>query len=216
MKQARSLSKTIGKASEMTQCSLPSRFLSLDPIPEEETSVIDIANDDCNRKCLKSPGSPTSVHETTWLPSPRRRITTTRTGFRCSSPSSQLTRFGTSMLEFVNKERVVRDLKPLQSSPLLNQLATEHAVSMANARNVFHSVPTIDDLKTLLLATAPHQEVAENIQRGDTIHGMYNDTMDHTNAINRSNVLSTYFTECGCGVAVGTDGKLYSCQLFRG
>jgi hypothetical protein len=88
-------------------------------------------------------------------------------------------------------------------------------LTLANAQDVFHSVPTIDELKKLLLATAVDIEVAENVQRGDTIHGMHKNTMDHANVINRSNVLSPYFAECGCGVAVGTDGKLYSCQLFR-
>ena len=82
---------------------------------------------------------------------------------------------------------------------------------MAITGNVFHSVTTIDELVLLLSST----EVAENIQRGDMVEGMHRETMNNVNAINRSNLLSTYFSEVGCGTAMGQDGKLYSCQLFR-
>lgn len=113
--------------------------------------------------------------------------------------------------ELVNQERELRGLRQFHSSHWLDQLAAKQAAAMARTGSVFHSVRTIDELM-LLLSSA---EVAENIQRGDTVEGMHRETMNHTNAINRSNLLSTFFTEFGYGVARGSDGKLYSCQLFR-
>jgi hypothetical protein len=82
---------------------------------------------------------------------------------------------------------------------------------MATEGTVYHSVSTIEELKVLLAG----MDVAENIQRGDNVNAMHIETMQQRDCINRYNVLSTYFSEFGYGLAVGKDGKVYCCQLFR-
>jgi hypothetical protein len=82
---------------------------------------------------------------------------------------------------------------------------------MATEGTMHHSVSTIEELKILLVG----MEVAENIQRGDNVSEMHMETMQQRGCINRYNVLSTFFSEFGYGLAVGKDGKVYCCQLFR-
>lgn len=113
--------------------------------------------------------------------------------------------------EMVNLERRKRGLLPFRLSRSMNHLATQQAYRMAKNTSVYHSASTIDALKVLLKGI----DVAENIQRGDKISTMHIETMRATNCVNRSNVLSTYFSEFGYGVATGPDGKVYCCQLFR-
>lgn len=113
--------------------------------------------------------------------------------------------------EMVNMERRKLGLSPFRLSRTMNQLAAQQAARMAKRGTVYHSVSTIDALKVLLRG----RDVAENIQRGDGIVAMHIETMRETASINRSNVLSAYFSEFGYGVATGSDGKVYCCQLFR-
>lgn len=116
-------------------------------------------------------------------------------------------------LVLVNQDRRFHSLEPFRSSTVLNHWASLHATAMANTQSVFHSVNYIQELIERLLS----DRVAENIQRGDGIVQMHEETMNSTNAccINRSNLLSCCFNEFGSAVALGDDGKLYSCQLFR-
>jgi uncharacterized protein YkwD len=110
--------------------------------------------------------------------------------------------------EMINFERQKRGLLPFRLSRTLNHLATQQANRMARHMSVYHSVSSIDELKMLLRG----KEVAENIQRGDTIVMMHVETMRETNCINRSNVLSPYFSDIGYGVITGLDGKVYCCH----
>ena len=114
-------------------------------------------------------------------------------------------------LVLVNRARRRRGLVPLKSSENLQRLAVLHAIAMAQQGAVFHSVSNIEQLMELLSS----RFVAENIQRGDSIVQMHQETMEDRKSINRSNQLCEYFTEFGSAVALGDDGKLYSCQLFR-
>jgi uncharacterized protein YkwD len=113
--------------------------------------------------------------------------------------------------ELVNHERRKHGLPPFRLSRTLNRLSAEHASRMATEGTVYHSVSTIEELKVLLAG----MDVAENIQRGDNVNAMHIETMQQRDCINRYNVLSTYFSEFGYGLAVGKDGKVYCCQLFR-
>jgi uncharacterized protein YkwD len=115
-----------------------------------------------------------------------------------------------SILRRVNKERHRRGLALFQESDDLNLLAEEHAQNMVNINKVFHSVRSIDELMTKLQSTA----AAENIQRGDSVILMHEETMLDS-CISRENILSPHFSEFGCAVLQGADGKIYSCQLFR-
>jgi uncharacterized protein YkwD len=113
--------------------------------------------------------------------------------------------------ELVTYERRKRGLLPFRLSRELNHLASQQAYRMAMDGKVYHSVSTVDELKILLMGN----DVAENIHRGDTMSTMHAETMRQSSCINRSNVLSIYFSDFGYGLATGRDGKLYCCQLFR-
>jgi uncharacterized protein YkwD len=115
------------------------------------------------------------------------------------------------VVQLIEHERSVRGLHAFRTSEALNQLATQQACAMAKIGIVFHTVATIEELQLFLSS----RQVAENIQRGDNASEMHKETMASVATINRSNLLSPYFTEFGCGVALGRDGKLYCCQLFR-
>jgi hypothetical protein len=113
--------------------------------------------------------------------------------------------------ELVNRERRKYGMIPFRLSRTLNRLASQQASKMAAEGAVHHSVSTINELQLLLAAV----DVAENIQRGDSITKMHAETLGQLDCINRSNVISVYFSEFGYGLATGRDGKLYCCQLFR-
>lgn len=112
---------------------------------------------------------------------------------------------------FLQEARRQEGLCDLLHSPDLDKLAQIHASNMANLGCVFHSVASVLDLQEHLDSDC----VGENIQRGDSISLMHRETMTSVDSINRSNILSEHFDEFGCGVAIGRDGKVYSCQLFR-
>ena len=114
-------------------------------------------------------------------------------------------------LNMVNHERARLHLAPLVSSPELDRLAELHCHHMAESRNVYHSVHSIDELVAQL--QSPH--AAENVQRGDSIAGMHRETLAQPNSVNYCNLVSTVFTEFGSAACRGRDGKVYHCQLFR-
>lgn len=114
-------------------------------------------------------------------------------------------------LELVNQDRRSIGLNPFRSSKSLDYLASLHVIAMTAKKSVFHSVSCVAELIQRLSS----DRVAENIQRGDDIVVMHEKTMQQE-CINRSNILSTKFSEFGSAVASGEDGKLYTCQLFRG
>jgi hypothetical protein len=174
---------------------IATRFPSLQSIPED-----DLKDFDCEPRCIRSNAlSPTNIIP--FLLAPR------------SSKSELESSLAMDMLAHVDHARSLQfaTLHSFQLSPMLMQAASQQATAMARIQTVFHSVPTIQELQLLLAS----DQVAENVQRGDSIPEMHAETMHHANAINRSNILSPYFVEFGCAVSVGDDGKLYSCQLFR-
>jgi uncharacterized protein YkwD len=111
---------------------------------------------------------------------------------------------------FIAKERRDRRLAAFRISQHLSDLARRHAEAMATATSVYHSVASVSELQRLL----GRGMVGENVQCGDSFANMHHETM-RCNAINRSNILSRHFTEIGTGSAVGSDGMIYSCQMFR-
>ncbi len=74
-----------------------------------------------------------------------------------------------------------------------------------------HSAHDIEELQQHLGST----RAGENVQRGEHPVQMHEFAMHH-HPINRSNMLSDCFNEFGVGVATGSDGYLYVCQMFRG
>jgi uncharacterized protein YkwD len=164
-----------------------------------------------------------SIPEDDWLTYEdfRNSDSTSRLSASVDSSCAQLPRYRTmksltalnrsEVVQLIEHERSIRGLHAFRTSEALNQLATQQACAMAKIGIVFHTVATIEELQLFLSS----RQVAENIQRGDNASEMHKETMASVATINRSNLLSPYFTEFGCGVALGRDGKLYCCQLFR-
>lgn len=112
----------------------------------------------------------------------------------------------------VAAERARWGLAPYRRRHELDRLAKDHAKLMATMATVFHSVSDIGALKKKLSCGV----VGENVQRGDSIFSMHNETMSGKHdKVNRSNILSKHFTEFGSATVPGKDGKLYCCLVFR-
>lgn len=113
--------------------------------------------------------------------------------------------------DLVQAERARLHLRPFSRRIELDCVARLHAMKMASKGQVVHSVPNVQELKRKLAANT----VGENVQRGDSMFSMHYETMVGEDSINRSNILSRHFNEFGSAVVHGSDGKLYSCMLFR-
>ena len=113
----------------------------------------------------------------------------------------------------VNRERALRGLKPLQRCVKLDELARNHAATMAALEQVLPSVQTAAQLQAKLQC----RRVGENTLRGDSIREIHLEMMKcHQQPACRANVLAPKFTMFGMGTAMGKDGKLYLVQLFCG
>jgi uncharacterized protein YkwD len=130
---------------------------------------------------------------------------------RFSRSVSSLCETSQGTLRRINKERLQRGLKAFQESEYLAMLATKHARTMAKLNKVFHSVSSTNELMLVLHSGM----VAENIQRGDDLMQMHEETMMGC-SVNKMNILSDILTEYGDAIVIGNDGKIYLCQLFRG
>jgi uncharacterized protein YkwD len=181
----------------------------LEPIPEDASKDFALDEDE-TIMIMSSPR--TVVHQSIAVGESNRHDDTDDDD---EEVSSSLLLLDLDQLVLVNQDRRFHMLPPYRSSDVLDQLAARHAIAMARAQSVFHSVQTIAELMERL----QNDRVAENIQRGDGIVQMHEDTMNYSTSsppcINRTNILSGSFNEFGSAVALGGDGKLYSCQLFR-
>jgi uncharacterized protein YkwD len=115
--------------------------------------------------------------------------------------------------DFINQSRVQHNLKPLHRSAVLDTIALVHAQSMAQGQAVVHSVKSILELQQKLRS----RHVGENVQRGASIKQIHHDSMaaQEGGSFIRRNILSTSFDEMGMATAMGRDGILYLCQVFR-
>jgi len=110
----------------------------------------------------------------------------------------------------VNQERSRRVAAPLTRSPELDEIAREHAAKMASSSTVFHA--EISELQSKL--NRPFRRLGENVKRGDCIRSIHAHMM--ATVSERNNILDRRYTQMGMGTALGSDGKLYLCQIFRG
>lgn len=100
----------------------------------------------------------------------------------------------------------------LQRSRTLDEFARTQAEYMAQTQALSHFVDGSQELKDIFECNA----VAQNVQRGASIHAMHSSTVQ-TKSARLQNLLSKDFKEFGMGTArCATDGKLYMCQVLRG
>lgn len=111
----------------------------------------------------------------------------------------------------VNQERTRRTMAPLIRMVELDQLARIHAEQIAEEEELRH----VDaDALRYALKYIPYRRLGENVARGKDIRSIHNDMMSTLS--NKNNIVDRRFTHMGMGTAVGKNGELYLCQIFRG
>lgn len=111
----------------------------------------------------------------------------------------------------VNQERSRRTMAPLIRMVELDQLARIHAEQIAEEGELRHVEA---DALRYALKDVPYRRLGENVARGESIRAIHNDMMGTLS--NKNNIVDRRFTHMGMGTAVGKDGELYLCQIFRG
>ena len=115
-----------------------------------------------------------------------------------------------SFYALIDHERHLVGLPRLRRSSDLEQLALRHALTMALAQTVVHSVENLAQLQHKLGSLA----VGENVQRGRSLYYMHQQALQDKD-VNYHNMVGATFLECGAAMVKGEDGQLYMCQLFR-
>jgi len=116
---------------------------------------------------------------------------------------------------FVNRERVKRDILPLHRVRHLDELALEQAKIMAAQQSRDHS--DLDTLMSNLTKSAPCRRIGENICRGTSVQLIHKKMMIGPKyAADRNNILDRRYSSFGIGVAPCVDGIFYVCQIYKG
>ena len=111
----------------------------------------------------------------------------------------------------VNQERTRRTMAPLIRMVELDRLARIHAEQIAEEEELRH----VDaDALRYALKDIPYRRLGENVARGKDIRSMHSDMMSTLS--NKNNIVDRRYTHMGMGTAVGKNGELYLCQIFRG
>ena len=111
----------------------------------------------------------------------------------------------------VNQERTRRTMKPLIRMRILDEIARIHAELIAAEEELRH----VDaDALRYALQNIPYRRLGENVARGNNVRSIHNDMMSTLS--NKNNIVDRRFTHFGMGTAVGKDGEIYLCQIFRG
>jgi len=111
----------------------------------------------------------------------------------------------------VNKERVKRRIPPLMRRAELDELARQHAETMAAEDALYHSNPN----EMVQKIGRPSRRLGENVSYGDSIRDIHKIMME-TGGADKNNILDRRYLTMGMGTARGPDGGLYMCQIFRG
>ena len=111
----------------------------------------------------------------------------------------------------VNQERIKRTMAPLIRMVELDQLARIHAEQIAEEEELRHVEA---DALRFALKDIPHRRLGENVGCGENIRSIHQDMMGTRS--NRNNIVDRRFTHMGMGTALGKNGELYLCQIFRG
>lgn len=111
----------------------------------------------------------------------------------------------------VNKERVKRRIPPLIRRQKLDEIAREHAETMAAEDSLYHSNPT----ELVQKIGRPSRRLGENVSFGESIRDLHKSMMEIAGA-DRNNILDRRYLTMGMGTARGPNGGIYMCQIFRG
>jgi len=116
---------------------------------------------------------------------------------------------------FVNRERVKRNILPLYRVRHLDELASEQAKIMAGQQSRDHS--DLDTLISNIIKPGPCRRVGENVCRGKSIQLVHKKMMSSLKyATDKNNILDRRYSSFGIGVAPDINGIFYVCQIYKG
>ena len=110
----------------------------------------------------------------------------------------------------INNERTRKQVPPLKRVRDLDEIAREHAASMATKGELSHKNPSEIQER---LEEGLTRRLGSNVVRGSNISGIHKNMMQSLS--DKNNILDRRFTCVGLGTAKADDGTLYLCQIFR-
>lgn len=120
------------------------------------------------------------------------------------------------LLDWVNKERKAQGRSPLQSHPVLGEVALAHSQKMAGERKLKHRFPGYKTLTRRLMAAGVYfLESGENIAFSESVVGKYIHREFMKSTGHRRNILDPSFTHCGIKLA-RRKNDFYVTQVFAG
>jgi hypothetical protein len=119
-------------------------------------------------------------------------------GSRSEAVTASLTPRTNNPYELVNNERIKRHLPPFVRSMLLDSVAKDVAMQLSRS-NGANCRPT---------------DYYGNIGKGVDIWTIHNKMMAQKGT-EKANIISSYFYQCGIGLARDREGQIYLCQLFQ-
>jgi uncharacterized protein YkwD len=129
---------------------------------------------------------------------------------------SRLTKMGrlNSNHVMVNRCRISEGLNTLTRSKYLDDLASNHAIEMSKKQLIYPLI--LSNEESIIQNQKSKVPVGQNVHRGYNIQYIQ-ELLEYSKECIQSkrNMLSEDFEEFGMGTAVGDDGLLYMCQLFR-
>lgn len=115
------------------------------------------------------------------------------------------------MVERVNIERGARGIPPLESHPLLSELARKYSQRMAASGRVDHELDR--PMQERILKVLPHTcTFGENVARNTSVEYALSDLM--TSKGHRDNLLNPDYEMVGIGIVQGKNDSLYITQEF--
>ncbi len=128
--------------------------------------------------------------------------------------------FGSNHL-LINKERVLRGIKPLVRQKGLDGIAVEHAKLMAARDKLEHS-SVLETTSKILTQTGLSRVIGENVWCSDKRERTKKATLEAykrqfaLSKADRKNILNEEFCSFGVGTARSDSGVIYICQIFGG
>jgi len=115
------------------------------------------------------------------------------------------------LLEYINKERIKQNLKPVETTQALNDFAQAHSKDMATNNYFSHSDQKNNSPEDRRLSAGLKTPVSENIAKDISIAFAHHGLM--RSASHRENILQKDWTRVGLGIAPN-DGYLYITEEF--
>lgn len=110
----------------------------------------------------------------------------------------------------VNQARAARTVAPLFRLKELDELAREHAGSMAVRAEMYY----MDPVMLHIALDRPSSRYGTNVARGSSISDIHKAMMQ--NVADKNNILDRRYSHFGMAAVRGQNGELFLAQIFRG